>query len=77
VPEALALLDKTDLTPVPGPADRIQFAVILIALRDMHRFKMELKHAQMAWRETLETAGLAGDDWPEVLRGLGIEVSGE
>jgi hypothetical protein len=77
VPEALALLEKADLTFVPGPVERIQFAVILIALRDLHRFKAELKHAQLAWQETLETAGLAGDDWPEVLRGLGIEISGE
>jgi hypothetical protein len=74
VPEALALLEQAEMPFIGGTADRLQFALILLALRDLNRFKSELKHAQMDWRDTLATAGLAGDDWPEILRGLGIEV---
>mgnify|MGYP000858080785 CR=1 FL=1 len=73
VPEALAAMELAELPFVTGTADRIQFAILLLAQGNLERFQRELRQAQIDWRDTLVAARLADGDWPVRLTELGIK----
>jgi hypothetical protein len=73
--DVVAALDTSDLSLGLMNADRVQLAILIIAHGDMQDFRVALRQARQDWRDTLVDAGLAGDDWPAVLRQHGIEIS--
>lgn len=72
VPEAIRAMESAELPFLTGASDRIQFALLLLARGSHERFMSELHQAKIDWRDTLVAAGLANEDWPEVLSKLGI-----
>ena len=53
---------------------RVHLAILLEAGGSLERFARALSHAAVDWRDTLVEAGLANDDWPDVLRAAGFGV---
>ena len=54
--------------------DRVHLGILLLAGGSFERFARELALAAADWRDLLVAAGLANEDWPEVLRGAGFPV---
>ena len=44
--------------------ERVHAAIILLAQRDIMRFRRALTLSTRDWRDVLVAAGLADDDWP-------------
>jgi len=73
--DVIAALDTSDLSLGVMDTERVHLAILLIARADMDRFRSALRQARQDWRDTLVTADLGEDDWPEVLKRHGIEIS--
>ena len=56
-----------------APPPRVHAAVLWLSQGDLDRFDRELDGACMDWRDTLVVAGLAYDDWREVLTDRGFD----
>lgn len=79
VPLVLARLAGTELPFLDGAArsrgrDRVHLAILMRADGSYHRFEASLALAARDWRDLLVSAGLAGENWPEVLRAAGYPV---
>nr|WSY55431.1 hypothetical protein OG999_38470 [Streptomyces sp. NBC_00886] len=48
-------------------AERLLTAAVVIAARDVERFRSAIRLARTDWRDLLVGGGLAGQDWPRVL----------
>jgi hypothetical protein len=68
----IAELEQTDLPLISNNGERVHLAVLMLSHGDMKRFHTELKWAMDDWRDTLVNAGLADEDWPNVLRRAGV-----
>jgi hypothetical protein len=73
------LLEATALPFLDEPArrrerDRVHLAILKQAGGDFERFARYLALAAVDWRDLLMAAGLADENWPEVLRGAGFPV---
>jgi hypothetical protein len=73
--EVVTALDQADLSLGLTNPDRVQLAILLLSHGDMDRFRDALRTARQDWRDTLIAAGLADDDWSEVLLRQGIDLS--
>lgn len=71
------VLEKLRDTPLPmeqnGPAPRVHLAVVWLSAGDRAKFDHEISGAACDWRDTLTAAGLADEDWPDILRDKGID----
>jgi hypothetical protein len=54
---------------IPGevPGERVVAAIVLSGGGDWDRFAAAIENARLDWRDVLVGAGLANDDWPEIL----------
>jgi len=73
------LLEATQLPFLEEPnrrreRDRVHLAILKLANGDFERAARSLAQAASDWRDVLVEAGLANEDWPEVLRGAGFPV---
>ncbi|MBC7297316.1 MAG: hypothetical protein H5T82_00225 [Demequina sp.] len=67
-PPMLNTLERLKITPQVDP-ERIHAAILIAARGNYSLFQDALEHAQVDWRDLLDRAGLADDDWAQVLRG--------
>ena len=87
--EAGKLFQGTDLSSViqmleqtalpmerSGPPSRVHIAVLWLSKGSISKFSTELENAACDWRDTLVDAGLANENWREVLAGKGVDGSG-
>ncbi len=65
-------IEAADIPLGSESVDRIHMAVVYGAAGDVHRFRELVELSAVDWRDTLVTAGLAGDDWRDVLRKHGF-----
>jgi len=67
-------LEETEL-PMErsAPPPRVHIAVIWLSKGDLEKFNYELDGAACDWRDTLVAAGLAGEDWRDILQAKKIE----
>lgn len=72
--EIIAALDRSDLPLGYISSDRVHLAVLILSQGDMEQFRIALREAKQDCRDTLVAAGLAGDNWPAVLKLKGIEI---
>jgi hypothetical protein len=67
-----AELKGVRLPLISDNGERVHLAVLLMSRGDIETFRRLLKEATIDWRDTLVSAGLADEDWPEVLRHAGV-----
>jgi hypothetical protein len=66
-------------TPLPlersGPPPRVHLAVIWLSKGERRWFDHQIEGARRDWRDTLVEAGLAGEDWREVVKRRGTDCT--
>ena len=75
---ALQALAKTPLPLLPettAEVERVHLAVLHLCRGTLAGLRAALAEAKTDWRDVLWGAGLAFENWPEVLRGRGITPS--
>ncbi len=65
-PGVLSALERLKLSPQADP-ERIHAAIVLAARGSQTMFQDALEHSQEDWRDLLDRAGLADDDWHRVV----------
>src|SRR5205814_2238722 len=75
-PTVLGLLEQTELPLLDGDEyqrdrDRVQLAILKILDGDIGNVHATLRMASIDWRDTLIAAGLANENWPQVLEAAG------
>ena len=65
-PGMLSTLERLKTSPQADP-ERIHAAILLAARGSQTMFQDALEHAQEDWRDLLDRAGLADDDWHRVV----------
>ncbi len=56
--------------------ERIHLAILYLSGGDMQKFDEACRLAKLDWRDLLVATGLANENWPDVLRGRGIDFRG-
>lgn len=78
-PDIDYVLAKLTDTPLPmvlsGPFPRVHLAVIWLSKGEQKWFDYQIEGARYDWRDTLVEAGLADDDWREVITRCGIDCT--
>lgn len=79
--EAELVISELEHSSMPSIADgeapeRIHLAVLHLSGGDLRQFDRTLRGGRIDWRDTLVAAGLGNADWPDVLRGRGIDFRG-
>ena len=75
-PTLLGLLELTELPMLEEAEyqrdrDRVQLAILKILDGDIGNVHAALRLASIDWRDTLVAAGLANENWPQVLEAAG------
>jgi hypothetical protein len=73
--DVISALDTADLSLGHTSTDRVHLALLLISRGDFQRFREALREAKQDWRDTLVTSGLTDEDWPQVLKLEGIDLT--
>lgn len=68
IAEVVNALAHTELPLINNNAERVFLAVLLLSGGDMQKFRQELELATIDWGDTLVAAGMADENWPEVVR---------
>ncbi len=69
--DAALVLDEFEPTGLPlinNNGERVHLAVLYLSKGRLALFDETWSLAKIDWRDTLVAAGLANEDWPEVLR---------
>ena len=74
---AIGMLEST---PLPmdqaAPPPRVHIAVLWLAEGNIKKLASEIENASCDWRDTLLAAGLADENWPELMAAKGINALG-
>ena len=65
-PRIVSALERLAVNPGVDP-ERLQAAALLAARGDLTLFEDALDHARVDWRDLVDRAGLAGEDWRDRL----------
>lgn len=61
-------LEAAELPQIANNVERVHLALIYLSRANLSTFRELLKEARSDWRDTLIGAGLAGENWRDVLR---------
>ena len=68
----IAEFEASDLPLISNNGERVFLAVLHLAASDLARFDRAWRLARGDWRDGLVAGGLAGEDWPAVVRSRSI-----
>jgi len=68
----IAELERADLPLINNNGERVHLALLIMSRGNIETFRQQLDSAKIDWRDTLVTAGLAHEDWPDALRRAGV-----
>ena len=79
--EAELVISELTTAHLPHIADgeapeRIHLAVLHLSGGNLQKFDEAFRGGMIDWRDTLVSAGLGNADWPDVLRGRGLDFRG-
>ena len=74
VPILVNKLENTEFPLISNHTERVHLSIIIASQGDVEKFHQYLKLSTIDWRDTLVSAGLADENWRDVLEDKGFSV---